>query len=195
MKRKHMIVRLHDGGGDLRSGRHGEGELGLAAVVDGQALQKEGAETRAGSSACSVEDHESLETGAVISQLPDAVQDEINDLLADGVVATGIIVGGILFARNHLLGMVQLAVGSGADLVTHSRLEVDHDATRNVLAGSSLGEEGVEGIITTTDGLVGRHLTIRLNAVLKTVQLPAPVSGLDTTLTNMNRKTLSHCCN
>jgi hypothetical protein len=32
-----------------------------------------------------------------------------------------------------------------------------------VLAGASLGEEAVEGVITTTDGLVGRHLTIRLD--------------------------------
>ena len=140
-----------------------------------------------------MEDHEALKTGAVISELADAVEHEINDLLADSIVATGVVVGGILFARNHLLGVVQLAVGSGADLVTHSGLEVDHDATRNVLAGSSLREEGVEGVVATADSLVGRHLTIRLNAMLKAVQLPASVSDLDTALTNVDRKALSHC--
>jgi hypothetical protein len=35
-----------------------------------------------------------------------------------------------------------------------------------VLTGSSLGEEGVEGIITTTNSLVRWHLTIGLDTVL-----------------------------
>ena len=34
--------------------------------------------------------------------------------------------------------------------------------------GTGLGEEGVEGIITTTDGFVGGHLAIRLDTVLET---------------------------
>eukprot|EP00598_Pedospumella_elongata_P005912 CAMPEP_0184966666 /NCGR_PEP_ID=MMETSP1098-20130426/278_1 /TAXON_ID=89044 /ORGANISM="Spumella elongata, Strain CCAP 955/1" /LENGTH=59 /DNA_ID=CAMNT_0027487981 /DNA_START=43 /DNA_END=219 /DNA_ORIENTATION=- len=43
-------------------------------------------------------------------------------------------------------------------------------------------KEGVEGVVATADSLVGRHLAIRLNSVLKAVQLPASVSGLDTAL-------------
>jgi hypothetical protein len=35
-----------------------------------------------------------------------------------------------------------------------------------MLASSSLGEEGIEGVITTTNSLVRGHLTIRLNTVL-----------------------------
>ena len=34
-----------------------------------------------------MEDEESLQPGAVISQLPDSVQDEVDDLLANRVVA------------------------------------------------------------------------------------------------------------
>jgi predicted TIM-barrel enzyme len=133
-----------------------------------------------------MEDHESLQTSAVVSKLTDAVQDEVHDLLADGVVATGVVVGSILLTRDDLLRMVQLTISSSADLITHSRLKVDKDATRNVLAGTSLREEGVEGVITTTDGLVGRHLTIRLDAVLEAVQLPATITSLHTSLTKMN---------
>jgi hypothetical protein len=61
-----------------------------------------------------------------------------------------------------------------------------------VLTGTSLGKEGVERVIATADSLVGRHLAIRLNAVLEAVKLPASISGLDTSLTNVDRKTFTH---
>ncbi len=192
VRREHVIVGLHDSGGDLGSRGHGEGELRFAAIVHGQALQKKGAKTGAGTTTSGMEDHEALETSAVISQLANAVQHEVHDLLADGVVTTSVVVGGILLTRNHLLGMIKLAVGSSADFVAHSGLKIDHDATRNVLAGSSLGEESIEGVIATTCCLVGRHLAIRLDSVLKAVQLPASVAGLNTALADVDRKTLSH---
>jgi hypothetical protein len=40
-----------------------------------------------------------------------------------------------------------------------------------MLAGTGLGEEGVESIITAADGLVGRHLAVRLDAMLEAVKL------------------------
>jgi hypothetical protein len=88
--------------------------------------------------------------------------------------------------------VVQLTVGASADLVTHTRLQVNHDSAGNVLASSSLREERVEGIISATNGLVGRHLAIRLDSVLEAVKLPASVTGLDSGLANVNRKTLAH---
>ena len=54
-----------------------------------------------------------------------------------------------------------------------------------MLASASLAEEGVEGVITAADGLVRGHLTVRLNAVLQAVQLPARIADLDTGLTNV----------
>jgi hypothetical protein len=189
---EHVVVGLDDGGSDLGGGGHGEGKLGLAAVVDGKALEKERAKTGAGSTTSGVEDHEALKTSAVIGELADAVEDKVDNLLADGVVATGVVVGSILLAGDKLLGVVELAVGASADLVTDTRLKIDEDGTRDVLASTSLGKEGVEGVITTTDGLVGRHLAIRLDAVLKAVELPAGVTSLDTSLANVNRKTFSH---
>jgi hypothetical protein len=62
-----------------------------------------------------------------------------------------------------------------------------------VLASTSLGEEGVESIIATTDGLVGGHLAIRLDTVLEAEELPAGITDLDTGLTNVNRNDFAHC--
>merc|ERR1719376_885391 len=69
---EHGVVRLNDSGGDLRGRVDGESELGLAAVVDGKALEEEGTEAGAGAAADSVEDEEALEAGAVVGELTDA---------------------------------------------------------------------------------------------------------------------------
>jgi len=190
--RQHVVVGLNDGSGDLGGRGHSEGELGLAAVVDREALQKKRAKTRSGTTTSGVEDHESLETSAVVSQLADSVKNKVNNLLADGVVTTGVVVGGILLSRDDLLGVVQLSVGSSSDLIAHTGLKIDVHGTGNVLASTSLREEGVEGIITSTNGLIRGHLTVGLDSVLEAVKLPAGISGLNTALTDMNRQALTH---
>jgi len=161
-----VIVRLNDGSGHLGGRCDGEGELGLAAVINGKALKEKRAETRAGTATSGVEDHEALETGTVISELADSVKDQVDDFLADGVVATGIVVGSIFLAGDELLGVVELSVGSSADFIADRWLEVNEDSTGNVLSGASLGEKGVEGVITAADSLVRGHLTIGLDTVL-----------------------------
>ena len=50
-------------------------------------------------------------------QFTDPVQHRVQMLLAHGVVAPGVVVGGILLARDQLVGVEELAVGAGADLV------------------------------------------------------------------------------
>merc|ERR1711964_833256 len=131
---EHGIVGLDDSGGDLGGGVDGETKLGLAAVVNGKTLKEEGAEAGAGTTAYGVEYHEALEAGAVVGELTDAVEDEVDDLLADGVVATGVVVGSIFLAGDDLLGVVELAVGAGADFVAHGGLEVNVDSAGHVLA-------------------------------------------------------------
>ena len=39
-------------------------------------------------------------------------------------------------------------------LTDYRGFEIDEDGTGNVLASASLTEEGVEGVVTTSDGLV-----------------------------------------
>ena len=60
-----------------------------------------------------------------------------------------------------------------------------------MFASSSLTEEGVEGVVSTTDGLVTGHLTIRLDAMLQAVQLPAGIADLDTSLADVDTDTLT----
>eukprot|EP00976_Prorocentrum_cordatum_P072379 1180690-Prorocentrum_minimum.AAC.2 len=191
---QHAVVGLDHSGGDLGGGVDGEAELGLLAVVNGQALQQQGAEAGAGATANGVEAQEALETSAVVRKLADAVKAQVNNLLADGVVTTGEVVGGILLAGDQLLGVEQLTVGTSADLIDHGGLEIEEHAAGHVLAGTGLGEEGVERIITATDGLVGGHLPVGLNAMLKAVKLPAGVTDLDTALADVDGDNLTHGC-
>ncbi len=72
-----------------------------------------------------------------------------------------------------------------------SRFEVDENSSRNVFSGARLREEGVERVVAAADRLVRRHLTVRLDAVLETVELPTRVSDLHTRLPHVHADTLS----
>ena len=135
----------------------------LLAVVNGQALQKKATQTGTGAATDGVVDEETLETGAVVSELADAVEDQINNLFTDGVVTAGEVVAGILFTRDQLLGVEELTVGASADLVNDGGLYIDEDTAGNVFG---LGEEGVERVITTINGLVEGHRTIRRETLI-----------------------------
>ena len=138
-----------------------------------------------------MEDEESLETSALISQFPDSVQAKVNNLLADGVVTTSVVVGSILLSSDELFGVEELSVGSSPYFIDNGGFQVKEDGTRNVLASSSLAEEGVESIISTSNGFVRRHLTIRLDTMFQAVKFPAGITDLDTGLSEMNRDALS----
>jgi len=92
------VVWLNNGGGDLGGWVDGESELGFLAVVDGESLEEERAESGSGTTSNGVEDEETLETSALIGELSDSVEAEIDDLTSNGVVATGEVVGGILLS-------------------------------------------------------------------------------------------------
>jgi predicted TIM-barrel enzyme len=133
-----------------------------------------------------VEDQESLETSTLVSQFSETVQNQVDQFLSDSVVTTCVVVGSVFLAGDQLFGVEQLSVSSGTDLIDDSGFQIDKDSSRHVFAGSGLTEEGVEGVISTSDGLVTGHLAVRLDSMLQTVQFPASVSDLDTGLTDMN---------
>jgi len=186
------VVRLDNGSGDLRRWVDGETELGLLTIINGKSLEEKGSETGTSSSTDSVENEETLETSALIGKLSNSVKAEIDDFLTNGVMSSGEVVGGILFTRDELLWMEELSVGSGSDLIDNGWLKIEEDGSWNVLTGTSLGEEGVESIITTTDRFIGWHLTVRLDSVLEAEKLPAGVTDLDTGLTDMDGNDFSH---
>lgn len=141
------VVGLNDGSGNLRGRVDRKLKLGFLSIVNRETLEKKGTEAGAGTTTKGVENQEALETSAAISNLTDAVKDSVDQLLADSIVTTGVVVGGVLLAGDQLLRMEQLTVGAGTDLVNDGGFEIDHDGTGHVLAGASLGEKGVKAAI------------------------------------------------
>jgi hypothetical protein len=84
-----------------------------------------------------------LKTGAVVGQFTKAVQDEIDNFFTDGVVTTGVIIGGIFFTGDDLFRVEQLAVGTGTDFIGDGWFEIDEDATRDVFAGTGFRKKKV----------------------------------------------------
>jgi hypothetical protein len=144
---EHGVVWLNNGGGDLWGWVDGETELGFLTVIDGESLEEERSESGSGTSSNSVEDEETLESSALIRELSDSVEAEIDDLLTNGVMSSGEVVGSIFFTGDELLWMEELSVGSGSDLIDNGWLEIEEDGSWDVLTSTSLGEEGVENII------------------------------------------------
>jgi len=186
------VVGFNDGSGDLGRGIDGEAELGLLAVIDGESFQKERTQTGTGTTSDGIEDHETLETSTVISELSDSVQAKVDDFLTNGVVTSGEVVGGIFLTGDQLFGVEELSVSTSSNFIDDGRFQIEEDGSGDMLAGTSFGEEGVESIITTTDGLVRGHLAIRLDTVFQAEEFPTGVTDLDTTLTDVNRDNFSH---
>jgi len=186
------VVRFYHSCGYLWSRVDCELQLGLLAVVHGETFHEQGSEARPGTSSKAVEKEESLKAGTLISQFPDTVQDQVDDLLADGVVTTGVVVSSIFLAGDQLLWVEQLAVGTSAHFINYCGLKINENSPGDVLASSSLAEEGVEGVVASSNGLVRWHLSIRLDAMLQTVQLPAGVADLDTSLSDVDGDYFTH---
>merc|ERR1719158_154261 len=186
------VVWLHNCSGNLRRWVDAELQLGLLAVINREALHQKRGEAGSGAAAEGVEDEEALEAGAVVGQLPHSVQHQVNDLLADSIVTAGVVVSGVLLARHHLLRVEQLPVGSGPDLVDDGGLEVEEDGPWNMLARASFREEGGERVVLWLSSFNSRKLTVRLDAVLHAVELPAGIAHLDSSLSNMNGDAFPH---
>jgi len=184
--REDGVIWLNNSGGNLWGWVDSESELGFLSVVDGKSLEEEGSESRSSSTTNGVEDEESLKSGTLVSKLSDSVEAEIDDFFTNGVVTSGEVVSGILLSRDELLWVEELSVGSGSDFVNNGWLKIEEDASWDVLSGTSLREEGVESIITTTDGLVRWHLSVWLDSVLEAEELPTGVTNLDTGLTDVD---------
>ena len=95
-------------------------------------------------------------TCAVVCKFADAVQAEVHNLLANGVVAAGKVVGSVLLAADELLGVEQLAVCAGPDLINYS------------------GLQGRQGLACRAMGLSLKVQQDRRDA--KPRQLPAPLA-------------------
>ena len=190
---KDGVVRLNHGGGSLGSRVNTELQLALLAVVDREALHQQSTETGSGTTTKGVEDQEALETSTAVGNTANLVEDLVDELLANGVVATGVVVRRILLAGDHVLGVEQAAVGAGADLVDDVRLEIAVNGSGNELAlacivanmsekdamegGSvqavptSLGEEGAEAMVGISGFALLSEVTIGLQGAGASVRI------------------------
>ena len=55
--------------------------------------------------------------GIFTYQSPETIQGVFDLLFADGVVTTGVVVGGILLSRNHLFRVEELAIWTRTDFI------------------------------------------------------------------------------
>merc|ERR1711902_43105 len=184
------VVGLDHSSGNLGSRVDGELKLALLAVVHGQPLHEQGCKARSGAASEGMEQKESLKSSTGVSELPNPVENQVDNLLSDSVVSSGVVVSSVLLSVDELLGMVQLTVGSASGLIDDSRLQIDEDSSWDVLASSSLGEEGLEGVVP--EGLVGGHVAVGLDAMFEAVELPAGVSNLATGLADVDGDALTH---
>ena len=192
VSRKNWVVWLNDCSWNLWGWVDSETEFWFLTVIDWESLEKERSKSRSSTSSYSVEDKESLETCALICKLSDSIKAEINDFFTDSVVSSGEVVGGIFFTWDELLRMEKLSVCSGSNFINNSWFKIKEDTSWDVFTSSSFWEESVEGIISSSNGFVWWHLTVWLDSVLKTEELPTGVTDLDTALTNMNWNNFSH---
>lgn len=81
-----------------------------------------------------MEDEETLETRAVVGNTANLVEHLVDQLLANSVVTTSVVVGRVLLSSNHLLRVEETAVCTSADLIDDIGLEIAVDGTGNVFA-------------------------------------------------------------
>lgn len=134
MCRQDRVVGLDNRSSDLGSWIDAKLQFGLLAIVDRQAFHEQSAEAGPSTTTERVEHEETLEARAIVCDTTNLVQDLINQLLADGVVTTGVIVGRILLSSNHLLWMEKIPIGTCADFVDDIGFEVTVDGARYMFA-------------------------------------------------------------
>lgn len=81
-----------------------------------------------------MENQETLESRTAIGDTTNFVNNLIDQLFPNGVVPTSVVVGRILLASDHMLGVEQAAVGTCADFIDDVWLKVGIDSARDVFA-------------------------------------------------------------
>ena len=84
-------------------------------------------------------------------------------------MTTSIVVGCILLAADQQLGVEQLSVVTGADLIDRAGVQVDEDGSGDVFAGTGLREDGIELAAVVKSFGIRVGTAILLEAVLEEV--------------------------
>ena len=96
---------------------NGELQLGLLAIIERDFLSAgRGTQNRFPQQSCGKP--RSLGDCALASQFLNSLQDEVDDLLANGVVLAGIVTGSIFLACDELLKVEYLVVGTSWSFIS-----------------------------------------------------------------------------
>ena len=114
----------------LRSWVDAELQLGFLSIINRQSLHEERSKSRSSSTTERMEDEKALKSSTLISQLPNSVQDKINYLLTNSIVASSIVISGILLASHKLFRVEQLFVCASTDLINDRRLKVNEHGSK-----------------------------------------------------------------
>ena len=79
-------------------------------------------------------------------------------------------------------------------LTNNCGLQVYEHCPGHVLASACLTEEGVEGVVSSPNGLVTWHLAVRLDAMFQAVEFPAGIDDLDSSLADVDGDALRYGC-
>ena len=160
--RKDGVVGLDNGTGQLWCGVDTELELRLLSVFRGEAFKEESTEPRSSPATERVEDEKALEAVGVVRKATKLFHGWVDELLADSVVSTCIyqrevmskkdlegrksgvctVVRSVLFSCQHCFRVEKGSIGASLDLVDNTRLQVDVERARDILAGARLRKEG-----------------------------------------------------
>jgi len=134
MGSKNGVVGFDNSSGDLRSWVNTELKLAFLAVVDGQTFHQKSTKTRSSTTTEGVEDQETLKTRAVVGNTSNLVQNLIDELFANGIMATSVVVGGVLLSSDHLFRVEKAAIGTSSDLIDNIGFEIAVDGARDIFS-------------------------------------------------------------
>ena len=134
-----------------------------------------------------------LQAVAVLSFLPDNIEDGINELGALSVMPLSPIVTGAGLAEDKIVGAEDLAVGTGSDGIHGARLQIHEDGAWDVPAAGSLIEVDIDPLqLSIGLGAVALVPAGRIDAVLVADHLPEFGADLVPALAALDVQDFSH---
>lgn len=101
----------------------------------------------------------------------------------------------LLIQGSHQLECSEISLvifqSKSTALTNNSGFQVHENSPWHMFPSSSFAEKGIKRIISPSNGFVARHLSIRLDPMFQTVQLPAGIANLYTSLANVDRNALT----
>ncbi len=138
------VVGLDDGVGHLGGRNDGKGHHDTIGVFLAELGDQEGSHAGARATTEGVADLEALEAVAALGLLADDVEDGINQFGALSIMALRPVISGPRLSKDEVIGTENLSVGTSADGVHRSGLEIHEDSTGDIASAGRLVEVDVD---------------------------------------------------